>query len=133
MNRANMADAGQKTPWLNPGDRLALAVAAAAVLGLFGLHYWLSIGFGRDTPGAAHADAVESHLVDINRAKLWELQALQGVGDKKAQDIIDYRRANGGFHSVDDLARVSGIGQKTLDRLRPHLTVGQPESVHDGQ
>jgi len=128
-----MAEIERRPPWLNPGDRLALAVASAAVLGLLGLHYCLSIGFGRRAAGAARSGAVESQQVDINHAELWELRALQGIGDKRAQDIIDYRRANGAFHSVDDLVKVSGIGPKTLDGLRPHLTVGKPESAHDGR
>ena len=52
-----------------------------------------------------------------------ELQTISGIGAKRAQDIIDYRDANGGFSSVDDLANVSGIGEKILEKLKSEVTV----------
>lgn len=61
--------------------------------------------------------------VNVNRATAAELQALPGIGPKLAQRILD-ERARQRFRSVDDLRRVPGIGAKTLDRLRPHVTVG---------
>jgi competence protein ComEA len=63
--------------------------------------------------------------VNINTASLEEFVALhKGLGPAKAQAIIDYRKANGPFKSVDDLKHVKGIGAKRLDKLRPELTVG---------
>ena len=52
-----------------------------------------------------------------------ELQTVSGIGQKRAQDIIAYRDANGPFRSVDDLKNVSGIGEKTLEKLRDAFTV----------
>ena len=63
-------------------------------------------------------------VVDLNSATAEELQALKGVGPAKAKAIIDDREKNGPFKSVDDLDRVKGFGMKTVEKLRPDLTVG---------
>jgi competence protein ComEA len=62
--------------------------------------------------------------VNINTATAEQLQLLDGIGPKLAQRIIDARERKP-FKSVDDLRRVSGIGVKTLDRLRRYVTVGE--------
>jgi competence protein ComEA len=63
--------------------------------------------------------------VDINTASLAELQTLPGIGPKLSQRIVDERERKA-FGSVDDLRRVAGIGPKTMDRLKPLVTVGGP-------
>ncbi|KAA9300775.1 MULTISPECIES: helix-hairpin-helix domain-containing protein [Aerococcus] len=76
---------------------------------------------GQATSG--QGDPASGDKVNLNTADSAELQTLSGVGEKKAADIIAYREANGPFQTVDDLSQVSGIGEKTLDKLRPQLTV----------
>lgn len=61
--------------------------------------------------------------ININTASSEELQTLYGIGPVKAQAIIDYRNENGFFHSVDELINVSGIGPKTLEKIRDQVTV----------
>lgn len=61
--------------------------------------------------------------LDLNSAGVAELDALPGVGPSRAQAIVDYRTAHGPFRTVDELAGVKGIGDKTLAELRPLLTV----------
>ncbi len=62
--------------------------------------------------------------VELNRATRADLIALPGIGPTKAQGILDLRHERGGtFSSVDDLLDVSGIGPRSLDKLRPFVTV----------
>ncbi|WP_295623353.1 helix-hairpin-helix domain-containing protein [uncultured Nitrosomonas sp.] len=61
--------------------------------------------------------------VNINTASQSELESLQGIGPAKAKAIIEHREKSGTFASVDDLAKVSGIGQGTIKQLRDAVTV----------
>lgn len=68
-------------------------------------------------------DALYRPMVNINRADEATLTTLDGIGSSKAQAIILYREMFGGFASVDELAKVKGIGQKTVDNNRDRLKV----------
>lgn len=59
--------------------------------------------------------------VNINRADEGELTSLNGIGSSKAQAIILYREMFGDFKSVDELAKVKGIGAKTVENNRSRL------------
>ena len=61
--------------------------------------------------------------LDINRATPRELMLLPGIGPKKAEAIVAWRDANGPFPTVEGLLEVKGIGESTLRRLRPFVTV----------
>ena len=75
-----------------------------------------------DTPTSA-AEGATGAVININTADLTELQQSPGIGAAKAQAIIDYREENGGFKSVDELTEVSGIGEKTLEKLRDSVAI----------
>ncbi|WP_028244916.1 ComEA family DNA-binding protein [Pseudoclavibacter soli] len=77
---------------------------------------------GAAASGSSSGSAT-SGLVNINQATAEQLQTLSGIGPATAQKIIDSRTADGPFASVDDLTRVPGIGEKTLERLRDKITV----------
>lgn len=74
------------------------------------------------TPGVT-AGPSPTVLVDLNTATEVELDTLPGVGPVTAQAILDWRTEHGGFTSVDELLEVSGIGEVTLEELRPLVTV----------
>lgn len=61
--------------------------------------------------------------ININTASQDELDGLKGIGPTKAKAIVDYRKKNGSFKSVDDLQKVPGIGPATLKDLRADVTV----------
>ncbi len=75
-----------------------------------------------ETPPSAPGTTVGG-LVNLNTADSATLETLPRVGPALAGRIIDWREANGGFGSIDDLKSVSGIGDKTFDGLKDLVTV----------
>ena len=61
--------------------------------------------------------------VNINTAGLMEIEALPNIGMSKAKDILEYRDKNGPFRSLDDLTKIKGIGEKTLEKIKPFITL----------
>lgn len=64
-----------------------------------------------------------SGKVNINTADSTQLQTLNGVGPATAQKIIDYRDSSGRFTAIEDLKNVSGIGDKTFEKLKDYICV----------
>lgn len=63
-----------------------------------------------------------AQTVNINAADAATLdRVLEGIGPKKAQSIVDFRKLNGPYKSLDDLSKVSGIGAKTIARNRDKI------------
>ncbi|MFQ5937884.1 MAG: ComEA family DNA-binding protein [Acidiferrobacterales bacterium] len=67
--------------------------------------------------------ALAAEPVNINTADVQTLVTLEGVGEKRAQAIIEYREKHGPFEAVDDLVKVKGVGKKTVEKNRPNMTV----------
>ena len=62
-------------------------------------------------------------MISINTASVEELQKLSGVGESKAQAIVEYREQNGNFNSIDDIKNVSGIGDALFEKIKDYITV----------
>ncbi|MDD5591276.1 MAG: ComEA family DNA-binding protein [Dehalococcoidales bacterium] len=63
--------------------------------------------------------------IDLNRAEVWLLEALPGIGSDRANAIVDYRNQNGPFRNVSELTKVSGIGTKTFQQIEPLVTIAE--------
>lgn len=107
LNRASKVADGQKIYVPKVGEQQAVAADGGADDGAV-----LASG-ANDVAG----------LVNINTASSAELQTLSGIGPSMAQSIIDERSKNGPFASVDDLMRVSGIGEKKLAKIKDYICV----------
>ena len=107
LNRASKVTDGQKIHVPTVGEQQA-SIAEAGVDG-----------------GTSASSGVSgaTGLVNINTASAAELQTLSGIGPSMAQSIIDERTKNGAFASVDDLMRVSGIGEKKLAKIKDCICV----------
>lgn len=79
-----------------------------------------SLGGGASSTGGGDAGGV---LVNINTADEAELDELPGVGPATAQSIIEDREANGPFSTIEELMRVSGIGEKKFEKLKSAICV----------
>ncbi|HHW46675.1 MAG TPA: ComEA family DNA-binding protein [Clostridiales bacterium] len=72
---------------------------------------------------SAGTPASEKSKININSATKDQLMALPGIGEVKAQAIIDYRELNGPFMSVDELINVKGIGPATLEKIKDLVVI----------
>lgn len=88
-----------------------------------GQRYTLSAAHPRQAAASPSAQVfVPDVLVDVNTATLEELMTLPGVGETRAQAILDHREAEGPFSYPEDLMDVSGIGRSTFEQLANYIT-----------
>jgi competence protein ComEA len=114
------------TAWPKSAQWTAAALLAA-IIGLLSYHAYAGMRFG--TRASEHRDDGPIYRMDLNRAPAAELNQLPGIGTKLAERIVTYRITHGPFRSIDDLRQVSGIGPKTLERMRPWVCVEPGEAA----
>ena len=76
-----------------------------------------------ETSSEKTSSTIKSDLININTASESLLCEITGIGEVKAQSIIEYREKNGPFTCVEDLLKVKGIGEATLEKIRQYITV----------
>ncbi len=84
----------------------------------------ISVTPSQTTASKSSTKASNTAVVNINTAGKEELMTLYGIGDAKAQRIIDYRNSYGSFQNIEQITEVSGIGEKTFLKNKERLTVG---------
>lgn len=111
-------------------DRLVLAGLVAVGLALSVVHWMRLTRWGLEPVEIERLEPrPQDWRIDVNTAEWIDLVQLEGVGEVLAQRILDDRAERGPFQSVDDLRRVKGIGEKTLEKLRPWLVVVPPDET----
>jgi competence protein ComEA len=71
----------------------------------------------------AKTEFSQPQKVNLNRADVWLLQALPGIGEGRARLIVGYRDKNGPFRNIDDLLKIEGFGTSVVDKIRDYVTV----------
>lgn len=71
--------------------------------------------------------------VDLNNGSQAELETVKGIGPAKAKAIIEHRKKNGNFKSVDELDKVPGFGKKTVDSVKKEISVGNATAAAAGK
>ena len=116
--RVGLAPAPDEFSWTEAGEPTGRSAGLAAIRA--------QVSSGAADEEAAAIPLAPGEQVDPNRAPLVLLRRLPGVGPARARAIVEERTSGGPFRSLADLARVPGIGLRTLEALEPHLTFDFP-------
>ena len=79
--------------------------------------------------GGAQSDGTPDSLIpgekiNVNSAPAADLARLPGIGETRAQAVVTHREEKGPFQSAEELLAVSGIGEATLEKIRPYIEFG---------
>lgn len=120
-------DRDGSTDFIPSRSNQAVAGTIAAVVIVLSLLQWGRLsGWGMRPVEITELTAIENRFkLDINTATAIEWSQLDRIGEVLANRIVEDRKANGNFESIDDLTRVEGIGPQTLEQIRQWLTVKQ--------
>jgi competence ComEA-like helix-hairpin-helix protein len=123
-------------PYLGPGGPEAMAPPdwkAPKTTGESATGYHLE-GQAGQVPGGKSGlgPKIPGGVIDPNLASKGDLETLPGIGPVIAQRIIDYRRAHGPYKKIADLRKVSGIGAKKLEKVRPYVVISSQKPPASG-
>lgn len=106
---------------LQVSDRLFVVVLLVVILGLTSIRSFQ--GSALEERSVHQRGESTAYFLNVNAAESAEWSLLDGIGPKLAHEIVRDREENGPFESIDDLARVRGIGPVRVARMRPHLRI----------
>jgi competence protein ComEA len=107
---------------------LAGVFLLGALTALLGVHALTYLRLGTEPSKIVEAQPI-TYRVDLNQARRAELLQLPGIGPNLADRIEAYRQEAGGFHSVEDLLKVKGIGPATMERVRPFVDIKNAQAL----
>lgn len=81
------------------------------------------IVFDKDVDEINETNTNDDNKVSLNKATKEQLMTIKGIGESKANDIINYRQENGEFKSIEDIMNVKGIGNALFDKIKEYITV----------
>ncbi len=121
---ADVPDDSDESLGLTAGDRLFAATTGFCIVAMIIAPWARLTGWGaREVEIERQSSQHFVSRLDVNSATWVEIAELEGIGPVLARRIVTDRTENGPFTSVDALRRVSGIGPKTLDKLRPLVAI----------
>ena len=101
-----------------------MSISVIRTVRAFALTILLLVSLGLAGSPALAADGGDlSGVVNVNTATAEQLMLLPGIGEAKARAILDRRKQQGGYKTVDDLIEVKGIGAAALDKIRPFVAI----------
>ncbi|MCD5470176.1 helix-hairpin-helix domain-containing protein [Lactobacillus delbrueckii] len=118
INRSQLLKDQDKVYILGKGDKTEAAQTANSAAASSPSASASASSVSSSASGAASGD-----LINLNTATASDLQKLNGIGEKKAEQIVAYRQEKGSFKSIDELKEVSGIGDKTFAAIKDQLTI----------
>jgi len=104
--------------------RSRVGIVGLLLLAWFAVPFVAAAEAVKKPPETAHVAAV-----DINEASATALAEVPGIGEVMAERIVAWRKEHGPFERVEDLMKVKGIGEKSLEKLKPYLRV----AAHSGK
>lgn len=116
INRSQLLKDQDKVYILGKGDKTEAAQTANSAAAS-------SPSASASSVSSSASGAASGDLINLNTATASDLQKLNGIGEKKAEQIIAYRQEKGSFKSIDELKEVSGIGDKTFAAIKDQLTI----------
>ena len=121
-------------PLLRRIDQLPLALLVAVALVSMAIWWFVAGGASGRLVNIERASPLGyNHLVDVNSAEWPELAQLPEIGETLARRIVETRQTTGPYETPEDLLRVNGIGDKTLDKVRRYLAPLPGEAVAAGR
>ncbi|MFK5655051.1 helix-hairpin-helix domain-containing protein [Lactobacillus delbrueckii subsp. bulgaricus] len=119
INRSQLLKDQDKVYILGKGDKTEAAQTANSAAA----SSHSSASASASSVSSSASGAASGDLINLNTATASDLQKLNGIGEKKAEQIVAYRQEKGSFKSIDELKEVSGIGDKTFAAIKDQLTI----------